>query len=120
MPEDKQAGHGIKFATVSASARSADFRDIYTNSSRVGVTPWDFAITFALSKEIPGGTSINEDQATVRMSPQQFKIFTHALLSTVTVWEEVYGEIALNGPELDAEKLKVNILNLRDAAFKKP
>ena len=121
MTEDKQAPNPrspMGLQTVAAGIRSAEFRDIYSNNARVGVSPWDISITFALAKEIVPGTIIAEDQAVVRMSPQQFKTFAEAIMTTLQAWEEVFGEIKATSPPLSAAQTKQGIVNLKEAVFK--
>jgi hypothetical protein len=75
------------------TSRSQDFRDVYSNHNRLGVSPVDINITF--SKIIESGIGINtiEDQAVIRMSAQQFKSFLDSATKTMAAWEEVFGEI---------------------------
>jgi hypothetical protein len=106
---------------VTAGSRSAEFKDIYSNVSRVSVSPWDFSVTFSLTKElIPNMPPVVEDQAVVRMSPSQFKTFTQSLLNTMTAWEEVFGTISMNNALFPQEKIKAIIVAMRETAFKQP
>jgi hypothetical protein len=98
--------------------RSADYKDIYSNNARVGITPWDFTVVFALSKEFTPGTMIAEDQVAVRMSPEQFKVVCNSLSSTLKAWEEVFGNILETTPITPDTQIKANIKALRDAAFR--
>ena len=103
---------------VTQSSKSANFVDIYTNNSRVSVSPWDVSITFSLAKELMPGLLSSEDQCVIRMSPQQFKIFTNAIVTTLKAWEEVFGEITATSPLVSFEKTKAGIANLKEAVFK--
>jgi hypothetical protein len=104
--------------TSATSIRSPDFKDIYTNATRVSLSPWDMNITFTLTKEIMPGVLVGEDQAVVRMSPQQFKIFAESLLTTMTAWEEVFGAIIPTSPSLSKETMKAGILSMKEAIYK--
>lgn len=101
-----------------ASGRNPDFKDIYTNSTRVGVSPWDMSITFALSKEMQPGLLTSEDQAVVRMSPQQFKTFVSAISASLQAWEEVFGAISVTSPPPSIEGIRDTIARMREAVFK--
>lgn len=83
----------VLVAQNAQTARSSEFRDIYSNHVRVGVSPVDFGITFGKIIEPSIGINIIEDQAVVRMSAQQFKSFLDSANKTMTAWEEVFGSI---------------------------
>jgi Protein of unknown function (DUF3467) len=73
--------------------RSQEFRDIYSNFVRIGVTGSDISIYFARLIEPEPGVNIPEDQAVVRMSPHQFKTFLDHANKTLVAWEEVFGVV---------------------------
>lgn len=60
-------------------AKAPDFKDIYSNYNRIGVSPVDFNITFSKIIEPLTGMNSIEDQAVIRMSAQQFKSFLEIL-----------------------------------------
>jgi hypothetical protein len=109
------------FQMISASGtRSLDFKDIYTNASRVGVTPWDFSITVSLTKDIaPGMPPIIEDQAVLRMSPQHFKIFSKSISDFIAAWEEVFGQVIVDDPVTSPKQMKEGMQRLKDSMTKR-
>lgn len=100
------------------STRSADFKDIYTNNTRVGMSPWDMSLIFALAKETQPGILTTEDQAIVRMSPQQFKTFVSAISASLQAWEEVFGAISVTSPPASMEGMRDNLARMKEAVFK--
>jgi len=98
--------------------RSLDFKDVYSNNVRLGLTPWDFTVVFALTKEIVPGVMTAEDQVAVRMSPQQFKTVTKSLAMTMKVWEEVFGDILETSPQMSEAQMKAHVKALKDGVFK--
>jgi Protein of unknown function (DUF3467) len=79
--------------------RGPEFKDIYSNVSRVGATPFDFSVTFGKIVEIPGATNAIEELITVRFSPQQFKSLTDGLVRMLASWERTFGEIKKTTPD---------------------
>jgi Protein of unknown function (DUF3467) len=79
--------------------RGPEFKDIYSNVSRVGATPFDLSVTFGKIVEIPGATNAIEDLIIVRFSPQQFKSLTDGLVRILAAWERAFGEIKKTTPD---------------------
>ena len=63
--------------------RTPEFKDIYSNHNRIGVSPVDFNITFSKIIEPAMGINVIEDQAVIRMSAQQFKSFIDSATKTM-------------------------------------
>jgi Protein of unknown function (DUF3467) len=101
-----------------AGGRGQDFKDIYTNNTRVGMSPWDVSITFALSKEMQLGNFVSEDQAVVRMSPQQFKTFVSAISLSLQAWEEVFGTITVTSPTPTIDGIRETLARMKEAVFR--
>ncbi len=95
MSDSKQQQQLPVAAARLKSIRSEEFRDIYSNFSRLGVTPFDFSVTFSRLIEPTMGVNVIEDEVVVRMSAQQFKTFLESATKTLAAWEEAFGQIKL-------------------------
>lgn len=73
--------------------RSQDFRDVYSNVVRIGVSGSDVSVYFGKLIEPAPGVNITEDQVVVRMSPHQFKTFVDHASKTLIAWESVFGSV---------------------------
>jgi hypothetical protein len=94
--------------------RGSEFKDVYSNVSRVGATPFDFSVTFGKIVEVPNVTNVIEDLIIVRFSPQQFKSLTDGLVRTLAAWERIFGEIKKTTPDLKDEKIEDLMKRLRE------
>ena len=94
--------------------RGPEFKDIYSNVSRVGATPFDFSVTFGKLVEVPNVMNVIEDLIVVRFSPQQFKSLTDALVRTLSAWERTFGEIKKTTPDLKDEIIDDLMKKLRE------
>jgi hypothetical protein len=94
--------------------RGSEFKDIYSNVSRVGATPFDFSVTFGKIVEVPNVTNVIEDLIVVRFSPQQFKSLTDGLVRTLAAWEREFGEIKKTTPDLKDERFDNLMKKLRE------
>jgi hypothetical protein len=99
----------------SGSVRSVDFKDIYSNASRIGMSQSDFGITFSKIIEPTAGIAVVEDQAIVRMSANQFKIFVDHAVKTLAAWEDTFGDIKVLGKLQDVEAIKERMRKLKQA-----
>ena len=76
--------------------KSDNHRQIYSNFSRVGLSPWDIAIIFGIINDAaPGQPPSTTSEVTIRMSPHQFKAFATSLPLILAEWEARFGEINL-------------------------
>jgi hypothetical protein len=98
--------------------RSTDFRDIYSNNNRIGVSPVDFNITFSKIVEPAVGISTVEDQVVIRMAPQQFKSFLDSANKTMAAWEEVFGQIKETIKQLPQDRMTEGIVRLKETLDK--
>ena len=73
--------------------KGVDHKAIYVNSSRMGVSPWDVRIVVGQVVEVDDGGQLNEDLATLIMSPGHAKAFLKNMEKTITVYEETFGTI---------------------------
>ncbi len=71
---------------------AADFREIYTNGVRLGITPWDIRIIFSCTKLI-NSQPVNEDQVSMVMSPQHMKAMQKHFDAMIQSYEENFGLI---------------------------
>jgi hypothetical protein len=94
--------------------RGAEFKDIYSNISRVSASPFDFSITFGKIVEVQNVTNVIEDLVVVRFSPQQFKSMTDGLVRTLAAWERTFGEIKRTVPDHKDEVLDDLMKKLRE------
>lgn len=82
-----------KFAADIPTAQGPGHRIIYVNSSRMGVSPWDVRMIVGHVVEVGGG-QLNQDEATLVMSPQHAKQFHKSLTKTLSSYEEIFGPIS--------------------------
>jgi Protein of unknown function (DUF3467) len=82
------------------SFRSDKFTQVYSNSTNLNVTPWDFTLTFGvLAKPSEAGKPARiENLVEVVMSPQHVKALLGILASNVQEYEKQVGEIKLPQP----------------------
>jgi hypothetical protein len=96
--------------------RDPQFREIYTNASFTGLTPFDITITFSRASDFSGQT-VHLDQVAVTMSPQHFKGFCKSLNETMTAYESVFGALQIpdsdTRPLTDASQIEAMILETR-------
>jgi Protein of unknown function (DUF3467) len=96
--------------------RSPEFKDIYSNNSRISASPFDFTMMFSRMADVGGGVTALEDLVHVRMSPYQFKIFVEHLVDTLSAWEELFGNIPETMPRSTSKQAIIDGLkNLRKA-----
>jgi Protein of unknown function (DUF3467) len=85
--------------------KSADFREIYTNNLRMGMTPVDLVIWFGHIVESNESTDTYiEENVAVRFSPHLFKILTETLSGALEVYERRFGEIEIKDPPSPEEE----------------
>jgi hypothetical protein len=101
------------------AVRSPEFKDIYSNSSKVGASPFDFSIIFGRSVEVPDVGNVTEELVSVRFSPQQFKSMIDGLTRTLAAWERAFGEIKKTSSDHNDEKFDELMKTMHDKAFNK-
>lgn len=79
-------------ALVRAAVKSPEHKNLYVNSSRMGISPYDVRMIVGQVVEIAEG-QVNEDHATIIMSPEHAKAFLRNLEKTIASYEENFGEI---------------------------
>lgn len=81
-----------KFGAQLRIVKSQEHRVFYVNSSRMGISAWDVRMIVGQVVELGEG-QVNEDQATIIMSPEHAKMFLRNLEKTIASYEETFGEI---------------------------
>lgn len=77
-----------------ASTFQADpFINTYCNHSKVGLSQWDFYITFGQIVETSEGTIAAKEEISIKFSPPYFKTLVGSMLEALQQWETTFGEI---------------------------
>jgi hypothetical protein len=95
--------------------RTAEFKDVYSNFVRLGVSGSDINVVFGKIIEPAAGINVIEDQVMVRMSPHQFKTFLDQATKTFNAWEEVFGEVNASLKSLSQEVITNDVRRLKEA-----
>ncbi|MBA2339139.1 MAG: DUF3467 domain-containing protein [Pyrinomonadaceae bacterium] len=75
--------------------RSEDYRTVYTNAAKIGLTTWDVRLTFSTIVEAEVGKLATEEQVTVIMSPQHAKDLLRVFVINLANWEKQFGAIKI-------------------------
>lgn len=78
---------------VSGHSRSQQYRDVYANQIRLGMTYFDFTAIFGTTEDYGPGNMGTQDQVSVRMAPGTLKQLCFALQSAIAAYEEAVGPI---------------------------
>jgi hypothetical protein len=73
--------------------RASDYRTIYANATRIGLSAYDVRLTFGIIVEAEPGKAVNQDQITVIMSPQHAKAVIKIMQDNLPIWEAQYGKM---------------------------
>lgn len=69
---------------------------IYVNNTEMGLSAWDVRIKLGeISSQKPDGNLVVKNHGMIVMSPAHAKAFLEALQTTVSLYEEKFGEIDL-------------------------
>jgi hypothetical protein len=102
--------------TVFPRVADPQFRDIYSNASFTGLSPFDITITFAKGTTV-ADHQVQVDQVAVIMSPQHFKGFVRSLTETLKAYESVFGSLSIpdadTKPLMDAAQIEKTIKDAR-------
>jgi hypothetical protein len=96
-------------------SRSSEFKDIYSNFVRLGVSGADLSIIFGKLVENEVGMQMVEDQAVVRMSPHQFKTFLSQANKTLEAWETTFGAVTESMKSPSQSVITDGVRKLKDA-----
>jgi hypothetical protein len=88
---------------VPVTRRSPDYRSIYVNNVKFGITAFEFSIIFAEIAETPEAQLYIDQKAKIIMSPVHAKLFADVLLANIKNFEAQFGEIKLP-PGITMEK----------------
>ena len=84
----------VPVAAPLKQVQGTNYRSVYSNSIKIPISQWDIGLTFGQIMEIEGGGSAVQDEITIKMSPQYFKVFVDAMITSLAQWEKVFGEIS--------------------------
>jgi hypothetical protein len=95
---------GFNLTSKPVLTKAPDYKNLYSNVVRSGVTPWDIRITFGQLVESPDNVPGAEDQITVIMSPAQAKAVLGNLQTSIQGYESLFGEIKDLTPIIEKAK----------------
>ena len=78
--------------SIETGPRAEDFKDIYANQVRLGVTLTDFTIIFGIADDL-GSQTINKDLAAIRLSPGTMKLLLVQMSAVLSAYETACGQI---------------------------
>jgi hypothetical protein len=98
MRKPKETISVAQVTTQPIFAKSPDFKTYYANNVKIGMTSNDFSLICGQinSPDKEGDAPVVEDQLSIRLSPQTFRIMASALNSALDGWEKIFGKL----PEL--------------------
>ncbi len=73
--------------------RSPQYRSVYVNQVRTGMSTWDVQLTLGRITEVAPGVPAVEEQFTAVMAPEYVKAVIQVLTETVRQFEEKIGPI---------------------------
>jgi hypothetical protein len=80
--------------------KSTDYRDSYANSVQVRLSIWDFFLVFGtVDQHAADQVRVNNFQG-IYLSPQQAKALSNVLQHNVAQYEQTFGTISLEGPNV--------------------
>jgi hypothetical protein len=106
MPDEPKTLNLELFHVPVEGRQSSAFQTVYANTCRVGISPWDIRLIFGQMIEAAPGKSVNEDQVTVVMSPQQAKAVLKGWQDSIARYEATFGEIP--NPALVIERARAS------------
>jgi len=89
--------------------RDPQYRELYSNSNLVALSPFDITITFQkVGEAIPGQHSVY-DLVSITMSPQQFKGLLRVAGETLAAYENVFGALTISDKDVARTKTAAQI-----------
>jgi hypothetical protein len=80
---------------ITVMEQSPDFKQVYCNHTRLGMTPYDLVLTCGhIAEKTPNDPIILED-VSIRFSPQTFKFLALTLSSVMAAWEAQWGPVQI-------------------------
>lgn len=85
----------------------SDKQNFYVNTSQVSFGLHDFIIDTGTKKDRTPGSEVSAEDFDIQiiMSPQHFKSFTVAASKALRMYEEIYGDINLEGNKEAIQKI---------------
>ena len=100
---------------ITTVIQSEDFKNIYSNNVRIGISQWDLSITIGQIVEVQGGLSVVEERVSAKFSPQYFKVLSSTLTTAIQQWEMIFGEIPQKfGQSAGSENIVKALSGLKD------
>lgn len=93
MPSDIKPLDITLFGKTPPTVRSESFRNIYSNTAKIGISPWDLRITYGNLIEGAPNEATNEELVTVVMSPQYAKQVAKQWQQILAQYEAAFGAI---------------------------
>jgi len=81
--------------------RSPDFRSLYVNNTKFGVTPFEFAFIMGEISEAVDGKPYVDQKIRLLMTPLHAKIFMLILAQNMHNYEQQFGEVVIPPPFLE-------------------
>jgi len=75
--------------------QSADFKQVYCNHTRLGMTPYDLVLTCGHIVDKSSNNPIVSEDVSIRFSPQSFKLLALNLNAAIAAWEAQWGTIQI-------------------------
>lgn len=85
----------------------SDKQNFYINTTQVSFSTNDFVIEAGNKKDRSSGSEVKPEDLDIQlfMSPQYFKAFTMAITQALRMYEEVYGDINIEGNKEALKKI---------------
>ncbi len=77
-------------------ARATDYGIIYSDTTRISVSPYDVKITFSVNETLPNNDVQLTEMVTVALSPLHAKAFVEILAKNVEYYERDVMQLNLN------------------------
>jgi len=78
---------------IGSTFQADSFINTYCNHSKVGLSQWDFYVTFGQIVETSAGAIAAREEISIKFSPPYFKTLVGSMLEALQQWETTFGEI---------------------------
>ena len=82
-------------ATEVPVVRSHEFRNHYSNHSKIGISQWDLSLVLGQLVDIGNNVSVVEEFAAIKFSPHHFKNLAAVMNESIDQWEKLFGSIVM-------------------------
>jgi hypothetical protein len=80
---------------ISQIEHAPNYQELYCNHLRLAMTPYDLVMTVGhIADKSPNNPVLLED-ASIRFSPQQFKVLAMNAMAAISAWEAQFGAIPI-------------------------